>query len=194
MTQTFNFVQLSAKQTVNLLSSAYDISACLANCTNNGICEFDSINQKFNCLCNPNFAGSACQINTSPCWVNKCMNNATCVDNISSSANKSYSCQCNQNYYGEYCEFKVDLCKNETCSNHGRCIDFESRPKCQCFSLYEGEKCEIVSNELKTLKSIISVSSIVAICIVCCLYGIFVFMDISNYATRKKKSNRIDYI
>ena len=115
------------------------------------------------------------------------MNNASCVDNISSSTNKSYSCLCNQNYYGEYCEFKVDLCQNETCSNHGRCTDFEGLPKCQCFSLYEGEKCEILSNELKNLKSIISVSSIKAICFVGCFYGVFVFMDASNYATRKKK-------
>ena len=123
------------------------------------------------------------------------MNNASCVDDISSSAfNKSYSCLCNQNYYGAYCEFKVDLCHNETCSNHGQCIDLDDRPRCQCFSLYEGEKCDVVSNELKTLKSIISVSSIVAICIVGCLYATFVFMDVSKYLTRRKKPNRIDPI
>ena len=81
-------------------------------------------------------------------------------------------------FEGSLCEYKIDVCKNETCAGNGNCIDFNNKPKCICFSLYEGENCETMSESLKTAKKFISTATIIAICVLVCLFLMFVVLDL----------------
>ena len=173
------------------------MTSCLSNCSNNGVCKFDLDNNKFMCDCDQFFAGIACQIDSRPCSSDSCLNNATCIDfsnsynyNMSLSSNTSYNCLCNKLYEGSNCEFKIDMCKNETCSGNGNCVEVNNKPTCECFSMFDGDKCEITSNELKIIKSIISLASITAIVTVVVFYLTIILMDITKYLLRNKR-NRI---
>ncbi|RNA13748.1 eyes shut -like protein [Brachionus plicatilis] len=152
-----------------LFTLKIDINNCLLNCSNNGKCRLNS-ESKFVCECFDDFIGDRCQHNTRPCYLNRCRNNATCIEN---SLNKTYSCECftesNQTslYYGTYCEKKIDVCSNETCSNHGYCKEENNEPKCSCFYMYSGDKCEKESEELKKNKMIVKTTTIIAIIVVC---------------------------
>jgi hypothetical protein len=197
---TFDFAQLSPTQIKNILNSSYDLSGCIVNCSNNGLCMFDTVNNKFICSCDSVYLGGyACQIDTRPCSSNPCLNNATCVDysnsmnynmsSIISNNSSSFYCLCNEFYKGANCESKIDLCQNETCSNNGNCYDSNNLPKCKCLSMYSGDKCETESNELKAVKKLISLASILAIVIIISFYSCFLLMDITKFLC--KKNNRI---
>ena len=195
LNSTFNFSQLSNFQTINLLNSNYDLSGCIVNCSNRGLCKFDLVNNNFICSCNSIYlSGYACQIDTRPCSSNPCLNNATCVDysnsgyynmsRIINANSSSFYCLCDQYYKGTYCESKIDVCLNETCSSNGNCFDLNNKAKCKCFSMYSGDKCESESNELKTVKTIISLASILAIIILVLFYSCFVLMDITKFGCK----------
>ena len=101
---------------LGILQSNTDVSACLANCSNQGVCKL-SLNQTYICECNVLYQGKSCQTDIRPCsnqMTNKCLNNATCVNSFDLSA---YSCQCPQSgpYYGRYCENRRNQCENVTC-------------------------------------------------------------------------------
>ena len=121
---SFNFEQLSIGQTHDLLNSNYDLSGCMTNCSNKVSCRFDTVLNKFYCLCDSIYSsGSACNVDIRPCSSNPCLNNGTCVDysnglryNMSVPDNVTYSCLCNKHYKGENCEEKINICQNETCS------------------------------------------------------------------------------
>ena len=99
----------------------------------------------------------------------------------------SYHCDCSSLYEGSLCELKIDVCKNETCSGNGNCIDFNNKPKCVCFSSYEGENCETVNESLKITKQVISIASIIAICFLVCFYLMIVLLDILRIFWIKNK-------
>ena len=183
---TFEFARLSSSQIFDLLNSSYDLSGCIVNCSKKGLCKFDSIKNKFICSCFSAFiSGYACQIDTRPCSNNPCLNNATCVDD-SNSNSYSFKCLCNEFYYGNFCESKIDVCQNETCSSNGNCFDSNNSPECKCFSMYSGDNCESESNELKTIKTIISITVIIAIIIIISFYIIIALMDLTRYLCNKK--------
>ena len=139
---------------------------------------------------------TACQIDSRPCSLNPCLNNAICVDysnnmNYNMSAlidtnSSSFYCLCNEFYIGTNCETKLDVCQNETCSNNGNCYESENMPKCKCFSMYSGDKCESESNELKAIKTISSISTIIAIISIISFYVFISFMDLLKYLCRYK--------
>ena len=189
---------MSSTQTVSLLTSNYDMSSCLSNCSNNGVCKFDLVNNKFVCSCFSAFlTGSACQLDTRPCSSSPCLNNATCVDftnankfNMSSifgTNSTDFYCLCDKYHQGSYCESEINVCQNETCSGNGNCVDLNNQPKCECFSMYLGEKCDTQSAELKTVKAIISFTSIIAIITVISFYACFIVMDLMNFFSKKTK-------
>ena len=164
------------------------MSGCIVNCTNRGNCKYDSPSNKYVCACDEYFSGKSCEIDTRACSSNPCMNNATCIDvysNSSSIATSTFRCECQIGYEGDYCETKLNICANETCSNNGNCEDLDNVPKCKCFSMYEGEKCDVQSSELKTIKTIVSMTSIIAVAVIICFFLLFKFIRLFKYGTAK---------
>ena len=172
---------MTTEKITNLLSGSHDIGDCLSNCSNHGLCVLTNDN-KFVCSCEQNFGGQKCQMDLRPCSSGPCLNNGTCYDHtVNSSLLNSFLCECDQYHYGTNCEMSIDVCVNETCSNKGICYDVGYQPTCKCFKFYSGEKCEIESSEMKTIKAFLSTSSIIAICILIGLYILFFLCDIARY-------------
>jgi hypothetical protein len=162
------------QQILNILESNNDVSSCLSNCSNQGVCKLS--NNTYICECSPSFKGKSCQTDDRPCsQSNKCLNNGTCINSFDLT---SSTCKCPQSgvFYGEYCENVKNLCENETCSLHGYCHQQQSEIKCKCFKGFNGDKCELESNEVKAVKSVQWTTTI--ICIVCIV--IFWILTIGN--------------
>ena len=187
---------------IDLFKDNYDFSDCLSNCTNNGLCMYSNVGLKFICTCNLYYSGPYCSTDLRPCSSSPCMNNGTCIQNITDLSNPSFYCDCGLYYEGEVCETKKDVCKNETCSNHGKCKDINNKPKCECLNLYLGENCEITSEALKIIQKTITTTSIIAIIIICCFYLLIITMDLSrifssrnsNFNPKKRQIIRFRYI
>ena len=163
---------------------------CLTNCTYRGLCVPSSEN-KFTCECQKNFGGPSCQNDLRPCASKPCLNNATCLDSFNSeniTVNESFKCECGEYFYGTNCQFEVNICQNETCSNNGYCYKETFKPKCKCFNLYSGDKCEIESDEKKVIKNVVKTTSIIAIVILVFSYLSFILIDINSLFTIKKKT------
>jgi hypothetical protein len=202
---SFSFGQLANTQTVDLLASNYDLSHCLLNCSNNGVCKFDLANNKFVCSCFSAFlSGASCQFDARPCASSPCLNNAACVDftnaygyNMSSNFGTNsteFYCWCDKYHQGSYCETKINICQNETCSGNGNCVDVSNQPKCECFNMYLGEKCDTQSAEMKTVKAIISFTSIIAIITVVLFYALFIIIDLTKFYLKKVPNPKNDEI
>ena len=150
----------------------FDLSACLANCSNKGQCFFNQTTGEYLCMCITNFIGKSCQTDSRPCSRNRCLNNGTCI-NVN---NSSFQCECNVNFNGTFCENRINICENVTCSNNGYCFIKENLPQCKCFINYRGEACETQEEFIKIIKAVSTTSLIVFI--VC--ISIFVLTIISN--------------
>ena len=171
-----NLTEENTKQLLNILESNVDVTSCLVNCSNNGICKLDSTTTlKYICECKEHFIGTQCQTDQRPCSrsTNKCMNNGTCINSLNYT---TFTCKCKENglYFGQYCENTKDLCKNRTCSLHGYCKQTQNgsfiQTQCKCNKGYEGDDCEIESIFLKIVRNIqwlTTVLFVVAILIVC---------------------------
>ncbi|RNA38798.1 neurogenic locus notch-like protein [Brachionus plicatilis] len=189
LSEFFQFESLDIGLIMDLSQLNLDMNDCLSNCSGNGKCKVSN-SLKFECECFKNYVGTKCHINTLACNSNPCRNNATCIDNIN---NRTYTCKCMSNdnrsslFYGLNCEKKIDVCQNETCSRNGVCYDGGFEPKCKCFSKYSGDKCQIESQEIKTIKAVISTSSILAICILILLSLLIITCDLLTFFCRKKK-------
>ena len=169
------------QQLLGILQSNADISSCLANCSNQGVCKLDPQMQKYICECNANFMGKSCQTDERPCsQANKCLNNGTCLNSLNLT---TFTCQCPENgpYYGQYCENMRNLCENVTCSFHGNCIQNQSDTKCKCLNGYEGDKCEIESNSIKVVKNVQWTSTIICIVCIAIFWLLVIGSDILNY-------------
>jgi hypothetical protein len=80
-----NLSSSNMQQILNILQSNNDMSSCLSNCSNKGICVLNSPMQKYLCECNEYFTGVSCQTDTRPCArTNKCLNNGTCINSYNS--------------------------------------------------------------------------------------------------------------
>ena len=199
---TFGFSELTANQSVQLLSSNYDLSGCIVNCSNHGTCKFDAINNQFTCACDLYYSDKSCFTDLRQCSSNPCLNNSTCVDFsntidynmtsiVSLNSTSTFYCLCNKYYQGTFCETKIDVCKNQTCSNHGNCVDKNNQPICECFSLYLGENCNIESSSLIVIQSVISVSSIIALIVVISFYGCFIIIDLTKIFQKKNYRKKV---
>ena len=191
MNTTFNFGQLSQNQSISLLEN-FDISSCLSNCSNQGLCKFNLNNNVFECACFNYFEGPKCQIDTRPCSSNPCLNSGFCVDQTNSNSfnlnfnSSNFYCICQEYYSGSYCESKIDLCQNETCSSNGKCVEAVNKTMCECFNLYEGDKCESQSSELKTIQNIISWSWKLASGVMGSFWVVIILMDLSKFGMKKR--------
>jgi hypothetical protein len=184
----FNVNQTGNQLNAVLNTYTGDLSACLANCSNQGICTLNSA-QKFVCQCNQYKTGSSCQIDTRPCITNPCLNNGTCY-NINNET--SFQCSCQSNiFYGVYCENMADLCKNSTIcfNNQGYCIMNGTQAMCKCKKDYSGVSCEISSVSLAVTKKIIDAATIIVILVFVFLIFLILFLDYTKYFTAKKQKS-----
>ena len=163
-----------------------DLSSCLGNCSNQGICVLS--NQKYICQCNQYRTGVSCQSNTRPCSSSPCLNNGSCSN---TNNDTSFQCKCqNDLFYGAYCEFKLDLCLNSTncIRGQGICQMNDTQTSCKCCKGYSGQNCEIISNSLLVKKSIISVTTILAIIIMVSYVIMIVCFDFTKYFSIRKRN------
>jgi hypothetical protein len=162
---------------VNLLEAdSYDLTGCMLNCSDNGFCTAEKNN--FKCSCFAFFTGLSCDIDLRQCSDknNKCINNSTCVE----LANREFECKCMPFFNGKFCESEFDLCQNETCSNNGECVEVDNVARCDCYYLYDGEKCESQTNELNIIKTISYVTAIIAASAIVLFYFFVILMDVAN--------------
>ncbi len=181
LTDLNNLTQAETQALLNILQSNIDMSSCLINCSNEGICKLDSLSQKYFCECNYNFMGKSCQTDSKPCnrW-NPCLNNATCL-NLNST---SFECECPSNglYYGAYCENRINLCENVTCSLNGYCfLQNQTQTKCKCNNGYNGEICDLESNSIKQLRNFQWTSTIICIICIIIFWTLIVGSDVLDY-------------
>ena len=166
------------------------MSGCLANCSNQGQCQLDSLTQKLICQCQGNYSGSSCQTNLLPCSQVTCLNNGTCSnvfnESISNESNYTFLCKCQSNSYGQYCENQVNLCLNVNCSSQGYC----SQGECKCFYSFYGDHCELAS----TLKKVVSYVQITSLIILlfssATLVFLIIFNDLANFTMCKKNKKQ----
>jgi len=176
-----------------LASYTGDLTACLLNCSNQGVCVLNSL-QQYICACSQYRTGKACQSDARSCLSSPCLNNAEC----SNSKNEThFKCQCSNSTFGIYCENKIDLCQNSSVcfNNQGFCILNDSQPMCKCLMGYSGVNCEVMSTSLVVRKVIIKTSSIVAIIVMVCFVVLVIFLDYTKYfliadETKKKMTKR----
>ena len=182
------FSQINMGSQLNNVLQTYigDLSSCLANCSNQGICVLS--NGQNICECNKYRTGLSCQSDTRPCSSGPCLNNGICS---SIKNDTTFECTCqNELFYGKHCENKINLCLNSTIciQNQGYCQMNGTQPICKCFMDYSGAKCEIISTSLIVRKAFTSLATFLAILVlVCFLIMIFCFDFIKYYLMRNMK-------
>jgi hypothetical protein len=180
-----NLEDIPSEEMSNLLQSDSDISDCLSNCSNHGICTLGK-NNTYKCECFEHYDGSTCEHDLRYCSSRPCMNNGVCED-IVINGTYSFNCSCSGNFHGNYCHLKVDMCENEKCSGNGNCREIDANPSCHCFKMYSGVHCEIESTQIKAIKAFSSFTSIIAISVLSSLYLIFLLVDMCNCYKQYKK-------
>ncbi|KAF7247104.1 hypothetical protein EYD10_06930 [Varanus komodoensis] len=90
--------------------------------------------------------GSQCEVDIDECLSAPCLNNGSCVDDIS-----YYKCHCRSGFTGINCETNIDECSSAPCL-HGRCIDMINGYQCSCEAGWISSRCETdVNNLMMTL-------------------------------------------
>ena len=172
-----------------IINANYDISGCVTNCSNNGLCKLQTKIQQYSCECNGGFSGKSCQIDSNPCSQSPCLNNGVCTSNST-----TFSCACKTSYSGNNCEIEENICANHTCGGNGYCFRNGTQPACRCFSGYSGNECELASNALLLIKAV--QTSSLAICLGSIVFTVVTILlnDVWNYFIPKhnkdKKSKR----
>ena len=165
------------------MGSLYDITPCLLNCSNNGVCSFE--NSNFLCKCIENYYyGNKCDLDKRFCSSFQCFNNGECINQFNATTNTyDFECKCQFPFYGRRCESKIDLCStNSTCvPNQGRCEINGTETICKCFSGYSGDNCEIISTKVKIVKSVKTGSIALTVCFGILFLGLILINDISNF-------------
>lgn len=82
------------------------------------------------------------------CWLQPCMNNATCYGSV-----YSYHCFCQPGYVGINCEIKLQFnvtkrkikkCHDSYCNQKGDCyVNYDAKKYCKCIDGYFGINCEM---------------------------------------------------
>ena len=185
---TFDFNITDIQVTISYLTFL-DITACLTECSSGrGYCSSDLTNgDQLVCVCFPGYYGNACENTLSDYTTMVCLNGGTLVNNLMNETLTS-SCLCPNGTFGDSCENKIDPCQNETCSDHGNCyLKQINETACKCNLYFHGDKCEFQSNELKTIKTLTTLTSYIAIATIIAFYSIIICMDVLKFLMRRDK-------
>ena len=155
-----------------LENSGYDMTGCLTNCSNHGICILNSF-AEICCKCDNFFSGESCQFNSQPCARTLCLNGGSCTN-----LNIGYDCSCASGFYGKHCELKKNPCRNQTCFHHGFCVNNNSGAQCNCFRNYLGNECEIEGENILFQKKVQLVASTTAIVTISSLFAVMFINDV----------------
>jgi hypothetical protein len=175
-------------QVLSLLSDQKgNLNGCLQNCSSSGICSLN--NGLIGCQCFEYFTGASCQYDTRPCASNPCLNNGTCINTINETSSL-FECQCKNTFYGLNCENQINICQNTTCNDHGYCYTEQNTAKCKCFTSYSGDVCEIVSSQVKLVKSVQLTSTIICFVVLGLVIFSVISNDIFNYFTGRRNKTK----
>ncbi|CAF3399711.1 unnamed protein product [Rotaria socialis] len=111
------------------------IAACELNPCVHGTCHNNDENT-FQCICQPGFTGTTCDMPSDFCNTNPCTNGGTC----SNLGNGSFICACLQDFTGSDCS--VAHCTKNSCFNGGTCSIQNKALQCTCPCGYTGTRCE----------------------------------------------------
>jgi hypothetical protein len=187
----FYFNSLTTTQLKTFLNTVnYDITGCLVNCSNHGVCQMNFETLRFECICEDFYQGTACQTDIRPCSIkDQCLNDGKCKNLMSFDQNYkmlNYECECVGIYEGKRCESIKNVCQNETCSKNGYCYNYNQTAMCKCFLDYEGNKCENVTFRLKMVRQVIRLSTILAIIVICLFVLSCICMDFHHFFCEKR--------
>lgn len=139
----------SGSTCVNTIGSYQCIDASSDPCSKNqcihGTCS--SFSGGFQCLCDDGFSGSYCESGTDHCIGHKCAPGSNCINDVN-----TYFCDCPPGKTGQFCN-KTDCSALPGICNQGSCIDSplsEKSFECQCDLGWEGEFCNIDTNECRS--------------------------------------------
>jgi hypothetical protein len=182
ITESDSINMSSLSMVTSLLGQGATITDCVTKCSNNGMCQIVTAGT-YGCSCNIDITGRTCNVDKRPCSSAPCLNNGTCseiqVNNV-----YQFTCLCKESFSGDRCQlFDLDgACTNASCNNSICSIDSAtSKASCKRFLMYSGVRCEIESDQMKSIKSTISAASIIAIISILVFYAIFVVLDLIEY-------------
>lgn len=127
-----------------------DCSNSTIPCKNGATC-IDALGS-YSCKCAPGYAGKYCEINQNektPCYDNKCMNDAVCV--VDEADTKTYRCICDAGWTGQFCDKSIDDCENSFCYGGGKCVDKHLTYICECGPDRFGVRCDYLKSSCADL-------------------------------------------
>uniref|UniRef100_UPI00358F4C93 protein jagged-1b-like n=1 Tax=Myxine glutinosa TaxID=7769 RepID=UPI00358F4C93 len=116
-----------SRETVRLISS--QVCGPHGRCISQG-------GGRFTCACDDGFTGDYCHENINDCFINRCRNGATCIDQVN-----SYQCICHEGWEGDLCEIDTNNCEPNPCQHGGRCRDLTNDFCCECQNGWKGKTC-----------------------------------------------------
>uniref|UniRef100_A0A674E221 Delta-like protein n=1 Tax=Salmo trutta TaxID=8032 RepID=A0A674E221_SALTR len=111
---------------------------CASNpCAQGGTCI--DMENGFECLCLPQWAGKTCQIDANECMGKPCLNAYSCKNLIG-----GYHCACFRGWAGQNCDINVNSCHGQ-CQNGATC-KVGNCYVCACSPGFVGRHCDIQRN------------------------------------------------
>ncbi len=86
---------------------------CISNCSNYGVCKLiGDQSQVLECICDPDYTGSKCEVDKRPCSSLPCLNYEKCenvfdlvhFEQTLSNVYSDFKCHCKENCYGKRIE------------------------------------------------------------------------------------------
>ncbi|XP_033112215.1 laminin subunit beta-1-like [Anneissia japonica] len=118
-------------------------------CENSGMC-VSVENNRYTCMCPPQWKGTNCEIDYDECISDVCKNGGTCINGPG-----NYTCVCAPGFTGPNC--LTDACYDQPCLNEGTCgldVHISSGYLCTCSEGYTGSNCEIDIGDMACTQNI----------------------------------------